>query len=559
MSAKAPNKRRRRSIDVARSLAGKGFFPETVPPCFTSSALSELLHTRRGEITSGRLSTRTAAKLIRYSSTKNTGARRMFSTPHPLNYLFICEFLKEHWREIQSFFANGPSVSASVPSVEPETEVRAIKITPFGDLDLLVHKAIKHSAYLLKTDVAQFYPSIYTHSIPWAFHSREKSKKDRQRDSKAVFFNELDYHVRNCQDGQTHGLFVGPDAARIVSELILTAVDEKFLAAAAGKIVGAVRYVDDYYLGVQSEADAATVLSALEAELNSYELTINDVKTKVVPTSQPADAPWPLELHRLARNTLSEFDVSEAGLTEIFNASLMFAAEYKYQSPIKLLLRELDKFQIHRQNEFEFAEPYFMRFVHHFSHAIDYVCMIVGARVLVGEPIDKDAWTDVLDREISRYARLRQHHEVAWLLWLAIVAGIKVQLPVVEAIIRTENAHLTSMLVAAFRDGYIGHKPAIELPPKLEMVSDKWLLFHECAVAGLAKPGAFEKDELELHSNLVAKGRSFIDFSVAEQKLKTEKSVIDGVRFGYDLEGETDDLDEERRGRPLFTPSTQDF
>ncbi|QDJ13845.1 hypothetical protein CEP45_08410 [Mergibacter septicus] len=31
--------------------------------------------------------------------------------------------------------------------------------------------------YLFTTDIANFYPSIYTHSIPWAIYTKEKAKK----------------------------------------------------------------------------------------------------------------------------------------------------------------------------------------------------------------------------------------------------------------------------------------------------------------------------------------------------------------------------------------------
>ena len=311
------------TIDVGRSLAGKGFFPETLPPCFSSSALSDILQRRQPEINAARLSRRSPAKLIRYSSTKTNGARRIFATPHPLNYLFICEFLRTHWNELEKFYAKNTTISASIPTIQSETEIRGVKITPFSDLDLLVHQAIKHSSYLLKTDIAQFYPSIYTHSVPWAFHGRDRSKGDRKPESKSVFFNELDYHLRNCQDGQTHGLFIGPDAARIISELILAAIDNQFIKATEGQILGAVRYVDDYHIGVDSEADADSVLATLNDELNKFELSTNDTKTKVIPTSLPSSDLWPFQLHRLAHNFFDEdTTVSENQLMELINCAL---------------------------------------------------------------------------------------------------------------------------------------------------------------------------------------------------------------------------------------------
>lgn len=546
--------------DIGLALAGKGFFPETLPPCFTSLPIAGFLRQNRSDITSARLQKRKSAKLIRYNSTKTNGARRIFSTPHPLNYLFICDFLSEHWSKVNGVFNKPLSISASIPEFSPDNEVRSIKITPFSELDIKVHKAIKHSSFLVKTDIAQFYPSIYTHSVPWAYHSKTASKKDRKHDSKTLFFNELDYHLRNCQDGQTHGLFVGPDAARIISEMLLTSVDKKFLADASADILGAVRYVDDYYIGVDSEAGAASVIASLERGLNEFELTLNDSKTKVIPTSHPMGDLWPLELHRLSQQFLSDDEISEARLSELFNVALVAVEKSGVQSPIKLLLRQIDRFEVGQGDSFAFIEPYFLRFIHHFSHAIDYICMIVGARALSGEQIDQSAWKEVIDHEIPRYARLGQHHEVAWLFWLSIVGRLKLEVATLEAIMRTENAHLTAMAVTANSEKRMNHKLGRSFQGQLDMTSEDWLLYHQAAVAGLAKSKSLVNDELGLHDDLLVLGESLIDFAIGEEKLKSG-SVIDGVRYGYDLDNEDFDPDEDDddNGGAIFVPSMQDY
>jgi len=36
-------------------------------------------------------------------------------------------------------------------------------------------KRIGFSPYILKTDIAQFFPSIYTHSIAWSAHGIEQA------------------------------------------------------------------------------------------------------------------------------------------------------------------------------------------------------------------------------------------------------------------------------------------------------------------------------------------------------------------------------------------------
>jgi hypothetical protein len=302
------------------------------------------------------------------------------------------------------------------------------------------------------------------------------------------------------------------------------------------------------------------VLATLNDELNKFELSTNDTKTKVIPTSLPSSDLWPFELHRLAHDF---FDgnavVSERHLMELINCALICSKQQKSQSPIKLLLRLLDKFHIEKRNEFGVIEFYLMRFVSHFAHAIDYICMIVGARALAGEPIDRAQWKEVIEKGITRYARLRQHHEVAWLLWLSIVAGLEIDARVAEAAMRTENAHVCSMIVRAYSTGRMTQKPEVKLPGKLDMTSENWLLFHEATLADWAKPSLFENDELGIHLDLISHDESFINFSIGEDRLRTGASVIDGVRFGYDLDDEITELQSGEAAPRIFVPSTQDF
>jgi hypothetical protein len=107
---------------------------------------------------------------------------------------------------------------------------------------------------------------------------------------------------------------VGPDAARIISEIILAEVDKRLKDTAGKHIVGAVRYVDDYFIGTRSETDAALVQSALSDALSEYELSINDVKTRIIATSHPMDEIWPLQLSRLSEDLLSGDTIPDRSL-----------------------------------------------------------------------------------------------------------------------------------------------------------------------------------------------------------------------------------------------------
>lgn len=81
------------------------------------------------------------------------------------------------------------------------------------------------SRYLLKADISQFYPSIYTHTIPWALHSKATAKAG-QRDVELAG-NVLDKELQACQHGQTKGIAIGPDTSLGIAELLLSPIDHR--------------------------------------------------------------------------------------------------------------------------------------------------------------------------------------------------------------------------------------------------------------------------------------------------------------------------------------------
>jgi hypothetical protein len=241
----------------------------------------------------------------------------------------------------------------------------------------------------------------------------------------------------------------------------------------------------------------------------------------------------------------------------MFDTALSYVSDLHIQSPIKLLLRQLDKFAIESRDEFEFVEPYLLRFIHHFPHSIDYVCMIVGARVLRGKQISARDWAHVIESEAARYIRLAHHQEVAWLLWLAIIAGIKLEDSLIDRILGANNAHLSAMVIAASTNGVIQNRIALADQGTADIRTDEWLMLHEAAIAGILKRPV-ENDELELHRNLIAQNVSFLDFSAVKDKLTGTGSVINGIRFGYEDDDKEPSAEPEKIV-PVFQASTQDF
>lgn len=96
--------------------------------------------------------------------------------------------------------------------------------------------------YLLQSDINQFYPTIYTHSVPWALHTKALSKaalkSGKKKSSVVLLGDQLDTLLQRLNDGQTHGIPIGPDTSLVVAEILLAAADQALVTNEARRFQG---------------------------------------------------------------------------------------------------------------------------------------------------------------------------------------------------------------------------------------------------------------------------------------------------------------------------------
>ncbi|GAA9663177.1 hypothetical protein HpVH103_05490 [Helicobacter pylori] len=133
--------------------------------------------------------------------------------------------------------------------------------------------------YKLKADISTCFPSIYTHSIPWAIKGKEIAKKDKNHWS-----DEIDTQTRNMNHKETTGILIGPHSSNLISEIILVAVDEDLKNLRKGQNKTEYRYIrhiDDYTCYVNSRDEAEQFTIDLTKCLKKYNLSLNHKKTKI--------------------------------------------------------------------------------------------------------------------------------------------------------------------------------------------------------------------------------------------------------------------------------------
>ena len=113
----------------------------------------------------------------------------------------------------------------------------------------------------------------------------------------ALLGNRPDLWVRLGQDQQTIGTPIGPDTSLVISEILMHKCNAR-LTQRFAHLQGS-RFIDDFELSFDSQADAEEAHYHLEACLSKYELALNPKKTRIVKLPSPMETVWATELKRV--------------------------------------------------------------------------------------------------------------------------------------------------------------------------------------------------------------------------------------------------------------------
>ena len=135
--------------------------------------------------------------------------------------------------------------------------------------------------YILKTDIKNFYPSIYTHSIAWALHDKKNARADRYKFT--LLGNKLDKLCQNANDSCTNGLPIGSAITDLISEVLLAAIDRQTSRSLISDQIDflAVRCKDDYRFLCASRTDAEKIIKTLQRKMRDYNLSLNESKSEI--------------------------------------------------------------------------------------------------------------------------------------------------------------------------------------------------------------------------------------------------------------------------------------
>ena len=317
--------------NVMEALLRQGYFPKELPSAFTTDdfgreaepILSDWSSSKLFKIEPQKIRKKRIRDSYNYSlpnaeieiiSTPKRGyERRDVHITHPMPQALLTSEMATHWRVLQKWLSRQ---RYSMDEIQVSSKYpRAVKGINFA-LHRVKKGYVEASAdWLVKTDITRFYPSIYTHSIPWAAYGKERVKRNLGV-YKGSLADRLDVLVRACNRNQTVGIPIGPETSRILAEIISSRIDDDFHSLQHGLNADAVdRLQDDWFIGLGTLEAAESALSSIIGVYRSYGLDINGSKTSVARMVAHTEEAWVSELgaflsHRsgpLAGGRLREF------------------------------------------------------------------------------------------------------------------------------------------------------------------------------------------------------------------------------------------------------------
>ena len=425
-----------------------GLFPEKLPPVFTAENF--LRYSRQNMAAQFRVDDEWR-HYVHYENMRNLNRPRIMGIADPFGYENMCRCLKESWRDLQKYFyevTRSQQYKVSRLHVRKMTgtdsifkmnyHAKAWNQDPVPDLRI-------DARYMIRADISSCFPSIYTHSLPWALVGKETAKRTT-RDS--VWYNFIDQCASHMRDGETTGLMIGNHASNILSEIVLCKVDEELCAHS--NEYNYIRNIDDYECYADNRNHAEKFLVDLKDALGKYNLRLNYEKTKIVELPAEYEDSWVRKL--AARLAILPDGVLPKKNVEAFIGGLVeLLRETNNASVVYYAMKALRNRVMN-----EDARLYYLKYMAHLAVLYPYLYGYFDKYLFEPFDVRVSAISDMADRMIAHAFEVRNYEEASFALYFAVRYGFNVHDFDVHKVIDSGDAVMCAMaLLYARRRGLI--------------------------------------------------------------------------------------------------------
>lgn len=469
--------------NISQIILEEGFFNKELPSEFNSKALADKLN--QIDVSKSKLSRKGVnrwAKLIQYSIPKKNEFRRTAAIPRPLHYIKLAKVIEENWSELETHYEKS-KVSLTKIELSNGTVKNKHNFSEKQDVRL---ENLSFNKYILSIDINRYYPSIYTHSIPWALHTKAIAKANPN--DMSYLGNKIDSEVRNMQDGQTMGIPIGPLTSAIIQEIIGSAIDEEFQIL-MGKNIPGFRYTDDmeYYFSTFEEANKA--LSIMTEILKRYNLDTNVEKTKIRKLPLEIDTNWVyfFRNYKFKNNKKRDIQIhlEKKDLKEYFNQIFKYQIEIGDKGISKYALKVLRNRIIYKEN-WDIFQSLLLQTALVDPTVIPTVFEIIESYNYKGYQMDIDKLSLFVHSILTENVDLNNDYEIIWALSFANKLMISIDKGTTEKLSEYENP-LVNILVMILNDKKLLHESVDFIQYEGFIINnnlydENWLFLYECCI-----------------------------------------------------------------------------
>ncbi|PTX91867.1 hypothetical protein DB346_23165 [Verrucomicrobia bacterium LW23] len=497
-------------------LLGYGFLPRELPPCFKSHSFGQFGLQAPNTFPDYKKGTKPGS----YDLVRAGHLRRKLDLLNPISYFRLATFVSQNWSALERQTQRS-RFSKSSPIVSTRRAIE--RATSLSELPYLKLSLASQAPIIFTTDIAKFYSSIYTHAIPWAMHTKATAKQ--YRFPTQLLGNHLDLLIRNCQDEQTIGIPTGPDISLLVSEILLSAIDEEL--AQIGNIKG-IRYVDDYFFACRNMQEADLIENKLFNIFRHYQLDVNSLKTqKLTPDfAKKLNTDWvnALNLIRFSGNARRQ----KIELVSSFEKAFSFRDSYPGENVLKFLCGRMRYLTIDTANRTiledllirsAFIEPGVLPFV---------LASLVRDPTRINEVGTKvhPCLTYLIESNSPR----GHSSEVAWSLWGHIIFGLHLDANCCSLLVEMQDPVCLLMALYLRSIGKVATPTVFDTLNSFitqeNLRGPHWLMTYEASVKGWLRNTA-GVDVISLDPDFAAlrqHGVSFLDVNVLHYIFSTSRA-----------------------------------
>ena len=508
-------------------LLGKGFLPENMPPPF---------HTRDLAKFAGALSKAFVHPLKppktryqRYSIARLGDSRRNLAIVNPVAQFYLSKEIADNWIKIRAFLKKTSMSITSPDLTDGDEHERSILTTDFSALDFRKLEISSAHDYVLFSDISRFYPTLYTHVIPWALNGKQWSKVNLNTAAyKNTLGSRLDAFVRRTQEDQTIGIPIGPDTSRILSEIVAVGAEEQLYHLLSRRLEGAARHVDDMTIGASTLAEAEQIRFCLERSLDFYELQINPDKTRITTSASFHEATWPYEIKKFEFGaSLSEQRVA---IEHFFHRAFELSEKHRKDNVLNYAIKRSKSIIVYKRN-WPLYETFLIKAARSNGTCLPTVVQIFASYRRLGYALNEAALHKFISDSISRHAPVGHHGELAWTLFLAKAVGITIPKKAVAPVYDVDCSACSLLALDLDSmgriEGGLDKSRWAALLTLDNLNSDMWLLAYEADLKGwLNAPTPGFVNAHDHFSHLRKHKISFYDTTKNVMSIKKEKKLF---------------------------------